>query len=381
MAAAGACARLMPSAGSVQQNKIVFCSYHGAGYGCNPKYVTEALLEHSSLDLDLVWLTKKQDPSIPARVRQVRYGTPKAAFELATAKVWVDNSRVRRYVRKKPDQFYLQTWHGCLSPKRLEADIEPFLSKAYIKGAKQDSQDADLLICNNDFFEGVMRNSFWYEGPILRCGLPRNAPLITPNEELRRRVRASLGMSDKVGLCLYAPTFRDNGDNSVFHFDYARCCEALKKRFGKDFVFALRLHPVVAQTGIGKGAGLFDLSSYSDPIELLCAADVCITDYSSMAEDFALLGRPGYLYMPDAEQFSTSRGGLYYPHDVRPYPAAYTEDELIARIFSTPDEEFKVLREAFFDMVGLCDDGKGAQQVAEILEHVVAGKTLPFLNS
>ena len=357
----------------------MFCSYHGAGYGCNPKYITQALLQRAKLPLDIIWLTRQHDESIPASVRQLRYGSVDAAQALSTAQVWVDNTRTRRYLKKKPEQFYIQTWHGCLSPKLLEADMEAFLSKTYIRGAQQDSRDADLMICNNDHFEGVMRRAFWYDGTILRCGLPRNAPLIHPRQEVREQVRKRLGVPAGFGLCLYAPTFRDDGDTSVYCFDYQRCCQSLEQRFGMPFVFALRLHPNLAHDkGLVTSDNIINVSSYSDPIELLCAADVCISDYSSMAEDFALLGRPGYLYLPDMDAFSASRGGIYYPHDVRPYPAATSEDELMQLIATTPDAEFAVRREAFFDMVGLDDDGYGDYVLAEIIESYVAGKSLSF---
>ena len=152
MACSGLLARVLPSSQHIQPHKVVFSAYRGGGYGCNPKYVAEALLRLAKDKLDLVWLTREHDPSMPPEIRQVKWGSAAAAREWATARVWVDNVRTRRHVAKKPGQFYVQTWHGCLSPKPLEADIEPLLSQTYIRGAKQDSKDADLFICNNVFF-------------------------------------------------------------------------------------------------------------------------------------------------------------------------------------------------------------------------------------
>ena len=65
---------------SVQPDKIVVDNYMGRGYGCNGKYVTEALLA-SNEALDIVWTVKDpegQSGQFPRGVRLVRYGSPEA---------------------------------------------------------------------------------------------------------------------------------------------------------------------------------------------------------------------------------------------------------------------------------------------------------------
>ena len=370
LAASGLLARALPASHEIVPNKVVLANGPGGPYGCNPKYIAEALLEHAAVPLDLVWLGRRHDHSIPSAIRQVPYATPAAAREMQSARVWVFNSRARRHVAKRPGQFYLQTWHGALSPKHVEADV-PGLSRTYIEGAKLDSREADLLIANNDSYEGVLKRSFWYDGSILRCGMPRNAPLVHPNPREAERVRAQLGVPAGAGLCLYAPTFRDAGRLPLDALDPNLLCQALEARWGKPFVFAWRLHPNDVQrlnvAGLLHG---IDASGFADVQLLLAATDVVVSDYSSILEDFALTGRPGYTFAPDLDDFRTQRG-FYYNLDERPFPLAHTFEQLVDAVLDTTQEDFARMHEEFMERFGMHDDGDGAQVVAQLIEQVV----------
>ena len=105
----------------VDKKKVVFCSYYGRGYSDNPKAIAEAMLA-SKMDAKLVWLVKneKEAATLPVGIKACPYDSPKRIWALATARVWVDNSR--KYERfKKKNQYYLQTWHG-FPLKRIERD-------------------------------------------------------------------------------------------------------------------------------------------------------------------------------------------------------------------------------------------------------------------
>ena len=374
MAAAGATVRLSPGAQRIQPNKVVLCNHYGDGYGCNPKYIAQALLDQDD-PLDLVWLANAHDASAPSAIRQVPYGSREAALELATAKVWVDNYRTRRYVSKKPGQFYVQTWHGSVGQKKIEADARACLSAAYLVGARRDGRETDLMFANNDLYARVYAESFSYTGPVLRCGVPRNAPLANPSDDLRRQVRKALGVPDRAALCLYAPTFRDGLGSSALEPNLDVLGRALESRFGRPFAVAVRRHPNVAAAGIS-APNTIDATGYPDVQELLVATDALVTDYSSIAEDYSLLARPGYLFVPDESAYESKRG-FYYRSEERPFPLARTEDELLDLIQATTDEEFAAKRTAFRELVGMVEDGCGGAAVAEVILRVVRGED-PF---
>ena len=121
--------RLFP----IKKNKIVITNYYGKGFGDNGKAIANELHERK-LDIDFVWLVEKNDESIPQWIRQVNYYSILSIYELVTAKLWIDNARKRRYVRKRKQQFYIQTWHGTIPLKRVEKDVEAaFLRLDFIK--------------------------------------------------------------------------------------------------------------------------------------------------------------------------------------------------------------------------------------------------------
>ena len=76
--------------------------------------------------------------------------------------------------------------------------------------------------------------------------------------------------------------------------------------------------------------GVVDVSFYRDVSELYLAADVLVTDYSSVMFDFALTGRPIVFYAYDLDRFRDEIRGFYF--DLLPQapgPVARTEDELV----------------------------------------------------
>lgn len=149
----------------VDKKKVVFCSYYGRGYSDNPKAIAQAMLD-AGTDAKLCWLVKdeKEAATLPKGIIPIPYDSPRRIFCLATARVWVDNSR--KYDRfKKKNQFYLQTWHG-FALKRIEKDAIDALPGDYERGALKDSGHTDLLLSNSTYMTNVLRRCYWYEGEI-----------------------------------------------------------------------------------------------------------------------------------------------------------------------------------------------------------------------
>lgn len=117
----------------VKKNKIVICNFAGCGYGCNAKYIAEEII-NQKLNVDIVWLTKPEfmkKEQFPPQIRLVNYyDINKSLYELATAKIWIDNVKksyfINKGLSKKKTQFYLNTWHGSLGIKRLSWSVENF---------------------------------------------------------------------------------------------------------------------------------------------------------------------------------------------------------------------------------------------------------------
>lgn len=361
--AAWALCRILP----IRKNKVVIMSFGGKGFGGNPKAIALAL--HEKLpDLDLVWLTQENDHGLPDYIRPVRFGTFAAVRELSSAKVWVNDSRGgERY--KKKGQFYIQTWHG-FAHKKIEAAAEGSLPESYVRQCKRDSSHIDLILSGSRFMTEIYRRDFWYSGEVAEYGTPRNDVFFTDTEKVRARVLRSLSLPDKRKLLLYAPTFRRNGSLDAYRLDASRVADACARRFGGDWTLLVRLHPNVAEESrklfVYDGIKLADVTSYPDMQELLAAADVLLTDYSSSMFDFALTGKPCFRYAADLEDYLADRG-FYFPAESLPFPLATGEDELVKIVLTFDSDSYSASLARFTEKNGFCEDGSASSRAAEVI--------------
>ncbi len=369
----------------VNKEKIVFCNYNGGGYGDNPKYIAEEFLSRDK-SFKMVWLIlpeKLQCADLPPQIKSVPWYSFRAMYELATAAVWIDNNRKEGYVRKRRGQLYVQTWHGGFALKKVEADLlNP--SKWYVRNAKNDSKMADVFISGSKIQSTIYHHSFWYDGQILEVGYPRNDPLISLNIEsnyyLLSRQKISSSIVSKFTydhVLLYAPTFRGNAPQSSasITIDFQRCITALQKKFGGKWIVLVRLHPSLSRRFKELNTHepyVFDVSSYADMQELLGAADVLITDYSSCMFDFALTNRPCYLYVPDLEEYCNDDRGFYINIKDLPFPLFQTNDELVEGIYQHNENQYHFDVRDYLKRNGSFDTGVASQKVVDwILERMI----------
>lgn len=349
----------------VKSGKIVLCSYGGKGFGGNPKAIALKLLE-SGRDLDLVWLTRGKDPSLPKGIRPCPFGSPQAVMELSTARVWVDDSRGGAKFKKK-NQFYLQTWHG-FPLKHIEAAAQDHLPESYIRQCKKDSAFIDLLVSNSSFMTRVYREDFWYDGEIGEFGSPRNDLFFQPHPQLSQKVRSAFGLPEGQKLLLYAPTFRADGSVEAYCLDTARILTACRVRFGGQWSVLIRLHPNAAALSKGlfpyDGSSVLDATAYPDMQELLAAVDILVTDYSSSMFDYALQNKPCFQFAPDLEAYRQDRN-FYFPLDQLPFPVAQTNEALASAIESFDPGAQKSLWDRFAVENGIREDGQAAQRCAQ----------------
>ena len=156
----------------LDRKKIVFSNFNGGGFGDNPSFIAREFLRRKA-GWKLYW-TAADDYDLPEGIRPVRPNTVAFAWHMATAGTWVDDTRKLYYFKKRPEQFYIQTWHGGLGLKKVEKDCESALSPEYVAYAKIDSQNMDLLLACCRWESESYREAFWYDGPILEKGIPKN---------------------------------------------------------------------------------------------------------------------------------------------------------------------------------------------------------------
>ncbi len=355
----------------VKKQKIVFCNFNGNGYGCNPKYIAEELIRQN-IESDLVWLLNDVKQNLPHQIRKVKYGSFKALYELATAKVWIFNTRNYKGIRKRKKQFYIQTWHGMVGIKQVEAKVEKYLSESYIKEAKYDGKITNLFLVNNTFTEELVKNTFWYDGEILNKGLPRNDIIHNPSTQLKEKVYKYFGISLDKKIVIYAPTFRKNESLDVYKFDYNRVISCLSRLSNSEYVMLVRLHPnVVAKSkGLEYTDTIINASEYSDIQELLAVSDVAITDYSSIMFDFSMYGKKVFIFAKDIEEYKKNERNFEFELEELPFPFAETEEKLCFNIEHFEERKYIEECEKFFDKIGLVKSSTASRDVVEILKKL-----------
>ena len=359
----------------INDDKIVFCNFNGKGYGDNPKYICEEVLKRNLYN-DIVWLVFSDTVSItdfPKSIRLVSKYSLNACYELATASVWINNVRMDGYIRKRKKQIYIQTWHGVLALKKVEADIMDSI-KWYVRSAKNDSKMANVFLSGANIQTSLFQSSFWYSGNILEVGSPRNDIVLHQAEhDFRKKISDFLFLDiedilDKK-IVLYAPTFRDTADISVYNLDYSSCMLALGDKFGGNWILLYRLHPNISEYAnsldIKDKTNVYDVSSYPDMQELLAVSDVLITDYSSCMFDFSLSLKPCFLYVPDLSDYINDDRGVYYQIDQLPYPSYKTNNDLGIGISNFDSKQYLRDLTSFFQLVQSFELGNASQKVVD----------------
>ena len=102
--------------------------------------------------------------------------------------------------------------------------------------------------------------------------------------------------------------------------------------------------------------------------ELLYAANVVITDYSSLMWDFSLTGRPCFLYADDLDDYERERG-FYMPSSQWPYPIARNNDELEKNILGFDCGLYRQAVREHHKVCGSYEQGRACETVLRIINE------------
>lgn len=348
----------------IRNNRVIFLNYYGRGYGDSCKYIAEELLKNENLDI--VWSVSKKNNDIPKRIRQVKYFSFRWIYEMVTSKCWINNSRFPSYVRKRKKQCYIQVWHGGLALKKIEFDAVN-LPKKYVKNMLNDNKMIDYLISNSTFCTNMYRKSFKYNGVILEYGTPRNDCLINNKDILKKRALENLNLSSQHKVLLYVPTFRSEYKQNPYDINFEKVMELLKKKYSCDWNILIKLHPNIKDSKkYISSNNLLDVSNYSDLQELICLADLVITDYSSTMFESVIADKPVILYANDIEEYKRDRG-LYFEFSDLPFPLVENNEELYDFLKNENIENIKNKYDRFINKVGLKEEGKASKMVSSLI--------------
>ena len=308
---------------------------------------------------------------------------------VGTARYWIFNFKIADSLSPRPDQVFLQTWHGT-PLKRLGYDLEHFdnlmntrdeMKKRYGIEVKKFTYFVSPSAFASEKFRSAWRmDDFGKSDILLEEGYPRNDILFHYGEEQLDRIkRRILGyyyvpyekLIKRKTIVLYAPTYRSNQHKTGVGYTYKTEVDfdRLQKELSEDFIILFRAHYFVAsQFNFRKYNGfVYDVSKVNDISELYLISDVLVTDYSSSMFDYANLKRPMIFHMYDLEHYRDESNGFYFdPEEELPGPIVRTDDELIDALRrAVPEFEYDEKYRRFNEKFDPLDDGHASERIVK----------------
>jgi CDP-glycerol glycerophosphotransferase len=210
-------------------------------------------------------------------------------------------------------------------------------------------------VAANPFSAEVWERAYPTSFESLTVGYPRNDVLANAGEDDKTRARTALDLPADSRVVLYAPTRREYADGSDPLLDLEKLARAL----GPEHVVLARSHYL---DGAAYAAdGVRDVSEHASVEELCLAADVLVTDYSSIMFDYAVLDRPIVIHAPDWDVYREKRG-TYFDLMAEPPGIVATSDEGVIEALRSGEDATQV-RAAFRERFCSLEDGGAAERV------------------
>ncbi|MFD9816021.1 CDP-glycerol glycerophosphotransferase family protein [Streptomyces sp. NPDC059080] len=350
------------------RDAILYSSFGGRAYGDSPRAVHEELVRRG-IGAEHLWAVRDGQTAVPDTARAVVVGSAEWHGALAHSRWVVANTQLPGFFRRRQGQLVVQTWHGT-PLKRIGA--EP--SGSHVPSDPGAARQWSVLLSPNAHSTPVLREALGFPGEPLESGLPRTDAFFAPDRaERAAAVRARLGVDDGRRVVLYAPTVRGHlaYDRHHHRLHLPLDLDAARRALGDDHALLVHGHPMVADRLPARHAPFaVDVTAYPDATDLLLVADVLVTDYSSLAADFANTGRPMLFLTPDLPYYrDTLRGFTVDFEAVAPGPQLGSTGELIDAlgdldaIARAGAGAYGRFREAFCHR----DDGAAAARAADLV--------------
>ena len=358
----------------IQHKKILFFPCNGHYY-CNLKYLDEKMREEG-LSITIVWVSHSDvDLSYPIGIKYVKKNSLAMLYHFFTSSVIISNNGIPSWLYKRNGQFFIETWHGGGAYKKIDAVFKNMHNKCKLLRVETAWKRVDYMVSSCKKFTEVFKKDTGVNTKFLSIGMPRNDIFFDKMkmQNAATLVRKTYQIDKSVGIVLYAPTFRDNG---IFvDWDVSELLHSLQLRFRKPFVLLVRSHPHLTKDIFAKSQkqeNLIDVSNYVDMQELLAAADVLITDYSSSIWDFSFTGRPCFIYANDLSSYKKERS-FHTPIDKWPFPLAERNEELKDNILNFNENTYTAQIKQHHVELGSYENGNAASELCK--------KILRLMNS
>ncbi len=352
----------------LKKDRIIIYSLKQRGFSCNLKYFTKYLQENTPYEL--LWIVKSHEDLSLLEQHGIRAALAVSGMHFRyrmRASIVITNDEFYPMFLKRRNQRYVNLWHGAINYKKIGYAGLEFTNPIQKLIYKMNNPCPDIFVSGSRAFTDTASEGFGFPKEVfLPCGLPRNDVLFAKNApEIRKNVKEKLGISQEQHILLYAPTFRKGGFGPGEEPDYETLKNTLSARFGGEWVIALRQHYFVRNDS---RMDILDVSAYEDMQELILAADVMISDYSSCMWDFLLTGKPCFVYAPDLESYQSDDRAFFIEPDQWPYPISTDLPGLINNIASFKELDYVNRKAAHIQHFCSYDTGHACETLAAHLD-------------
>lgn len=367
----------------IDNRMIMYESFFGRGMLDNPYAIFLYLLENEkSIEYTHIWVlddvknhqTLIKEWSTKKNIIFVSRHSLDYLRYLCKAKYLINNVTFPSYFSKKPNQVYVNTWHG-IPIKTLGYDMPN--GKTEVTNVVRNFFHVDYLLSTGPFLTECFFSAYKlkgiYRGCIVEEGYPRLDTLKRYSRSevvsLLRKQGVRFDPSRKV--ILYAPTWRgisyaeaDSDVDEYYHFK-----EELEKRIDtSEYQLLIKVHPRVYELAKDKLNTDYFVPATVDANIVLSVVDILISDFSSIYFDFLPTGKPILFYINDLESYKQQRG-LYRDLSGLPGPVSDSLVE-VAKWINGIDEVQEAFREKYsieLKESGGVDAGRITERIVDIV--------------
>ena len=363
----------------IDNNKIIMLI---EPYGGHAIQITKALLRKCR-NIDIVWIVDDLRIEKPHGVRLILHkNAQRMIYEMATSKIWIFDDIIPLSIAKREGQIYIQVkhWSSITLKKFYLDDDDNHKSESIENAIKGDGERMDYLLSGSEFDESSCRSGFMFKGKAIRVGSPRSDLLF--DDEVKVKVSQYFQVDKNSKICLYVPTYRnrqlDKDYTLSVTLDYNELLDVLRAKWGGEWFLLVRFHPGLRWgDGISFGSShIINAGAYLDSEELAAAADVMITDYSSIMFEGAYVKKPVFLYAPDRNEYIDNERGLLIDYDTLPFPVSENNKELQETVMSFERDTYEREIDLFLDKYGVHEDGHASERAAEFIIELLDEKNM-----
>ena len=321
----------------VKKQQVLFESFHGKDVSDSSLAILKEFLKMKGSEKFKIYFAtndKKRDEkfiqSIGIDVNLVDITTFKYTKVLATSKYLINNSSFPAYFIRRPQQVYLQTWHGTplkTLGKKMRMGIESMYN------VQHNFLQANYIMFPNEFTRKAMMEDYnlekLYTGKVVMNGYPRNSIFL--DTKRAEEVKKQLGNENYTTMA-YMPTWRGQSNYDVnqtaYNVEVNNLLQHLDDQLKDNQKLYVNFHPIVQKSiTLGNYKHIEAFPMGVDKYEFLNSVDALITDYSSVFFDYSITRKPIILYMYDYDEYMYDRG-MYFDIKELPFRKIYDVDTL-----------------------------------------------------